>query len=685
MSTATFHENSFLSSITTGFFEKLLPTNLLTQNDPWSDVIEEDEPHVQPFAWSLFSFFTTYYTITFIFFLFRKDKQPLKSRSPIFVFILFLDHFFCYSVLSLRLAIGRKAFPCIIYLAFQFFGFPVIAVPYLVQCIRLYYISEVNRLQGDSFQSHINSLGINIFHNEKNNGDNPTTPSDRNSLPKRDSFVGKVKQNSVTTLKNVFRKSSTVDNNKNNESKTAKEEKDWSQKRRRLLQTIRKLGQDEFLLKLFLLSVALNGLIFLAFSGNFLNRVVGEYTWNGGCAATVSVYIVAFSLIAFYGLFLILFFYKVMRHAKESYGIKIELIIVVSMWLFFFISFIILSNVPGYPEYTFSAVWCLCFGLFITSIVSLWVPIIRSFYWNKNSGNYFKKLTKSTVDDNNTNQFEMNEYVANMNDSHVIDVTNNNNNDKLAKELLNEEFKKTLFIEAKLIPLENNSTELKEEQANKILDPRIIIFVLFHEEVCQRYLKEFCEKEFSVENFLFLYFINKVYKELKVDTMENIERKVLIAKNLFNNFIKAHSAFELNLPSQTRTTIIKTLNNLEEVMKSSILTTTDECNAIALEEKKSVSSPTLKECVSVENTSSVVTDSGSEVIIKQDIVKKVNNNSKWKEEHGIELNNLFDIVEDGVLQSVQDTWSRFIENDSFISMCKELQEYEVEMKKLNLV
>ncbi|KAL9651166.1 hypothetical protein ABK040_008238 [Willaertia magna] len=664
--------NNFFSSIITNCNNNIPTNNILSfnnpitlldtspQKDPWSETIErDDDPYVKTFSWVMFSIFTVYTIISIIVFLFRKDKQPIKSRSPVFVFILMLDHYFSFAVLSLRLAVGRVNFPCVIYLAFQFYGFPLIAIPYLVQCIRLYYISEVNRLQGDSFQSHINSLGIDLFVDKNNNNDGSVTSNNNepSEKSKRLSFKRKAsklnvfgRSNSTLVTNNTVEGNKVVSGSKSIATAATQisKEKDWSEKRRKLLKAIRKLGQDDFILKIFFLTFLLNSLIFLAYAGYHLNRITGENTWDKGCAATVSVYIGSFCLIGFYALFLLLFFYKVMRYAKESFGIKRELIIVVVIWVIFLIPFVLMSAINEYPEYTFSAAWCVCFGIFITSIVSVWVPIVRSFYWGKTI-HFGRKKTKL-----NEQQAEA------IDESHVINVGS-------ILQQTNDDFKKTLFIEAKLITIENNTDEGKEEQANKILDPRIIIFVLFHEEVCQRYLKEFCEKEFSIENFLFIFFMHKVYKELKVNTLENASKKLLVAQNLFDNFVRANSAFELNLPSHVRTTIVRTLKTLNEAMrpKNSTKESISSTN-IELEDRKLSTSSS-----DISNTEQVITTNS-------------NVSNDWTEQHGIELNRLFDSVEDGVLESVQDTWSRFIENDSFITMCKELQQYETEMKKLNL-
>ncbi|EFC46856.1 predicted protein [Naegleria gruberi] len=618
------------------------------QQDQFNQQITRDDP---PYVWytsyAIWGAFTIYTIVTLITFFFRRNKQPVKARSSLFVFILIIAHYFSFTILSLRLAVKREAFPCIFYLSFQFYGFPLIAIPYLVLCIRLYYISEMNRLQGDSFKSHLVSMGVDLLETssttekklDKSSSQihlltansslsqittdaSPATVSTTGSFDlaldrKNSQNIPHLKRDSSTSksfkerVKSALHLGGNVDN-------TAKSKK-WSEKRQKRLKQLRKLAREDFTAKIFLFTFLLNSIIFLAYCGVFLNRLTGQETWNVGCAATIPVYAGSISLILFYGIFILFFFYKVMRYAKESFGIKAELVSVVVIWAIFLIGFILMSVIPQYqaePEYYFAAAWMVNIPLFITSIISVWIPLIRSFLWQNSDG---KKIG-----------------IKNKNNSADRSGSSNLFRD-LSSDMENDRIRKILYTEAGFLTKEN-----AEEQDERIVDTRVILFVMFNEEVCQKYFKEWCELEFSAENFLFLYFSNKVFNNLPTHTFEDIRKKTQILHKLNESFIVNGAPFELNLSSNVKKEFDRSLKQLNQLVETHLNKSGDQ----------------------------EMTEKGD---------------SSWQSSNTDLLNTILDNVEITCLNCVQDTWSRFILSSNFIDMVRELKKYDDDMKNLNLV
>ena len=164
-----------------------------------------------------------------------------------------------------------------------------------------------------------------------------------------------------------------------------------------------------------------------------------------------------------------------MRYAKESFGIKVELIVIVAVWSFFLLAFVLMSVIKYYqesPEYYWAAAWQICIPLFITNVISVWVPLIRSFFWANNDGKPVKKKNNQNVEASATG------------DNHAGSVL-----DEFAPSTMDlNDTLNTLYVAAGITGKTKSVANL-EAQSEKILDSRVIIFVMFHEEVCQKYFK----------------------------------------------------------------------------------------------------------------------------------------------------------------------------------------------------
>ncbi|KAG2389345.1 hypothetical protein C9374_013905 [Naegleria lovaniensis] len=661
--------------------DSLLQNNVAFNNE----ILRADQPFVTIASWVMWGLFTLYTLVTIVTYFFRRNKQPIKARSSFFVFILILAHYFSFSILSLRLAVGRDAFPCALYLSFQFYGFPLIAIPYLVLCIRLYYISEMNRLQGDSFKDHLVSMGVDLLldkpnatsdHNttgsvttprnlqtglvsslnelDKKNSDLSSSSSSRISLRKKSSLKSKVKE--------ALHLTNTTDSTITDQEKRKK----WSEKRKKRLRQLRKLARDDFIAKIFLFTFLLNSIIFLAYCGVFLNRLTGAETWNVGCAATVAVYVGSFALILFYGIFILIFFYRVMRYAKESFGIKAELITIVVVWAFFLLCFVLLSVIPQYqegPEYSFAAAWLINIPLLITNFISVWIPLIRSFFWKNSDGKNHSKssgtITASKTGDNSM----VNPSKLKHENSMIMELSSG------SSALDHNRILSILYREAGIV-------NGKDSDSQNIIDLRIILFVMFHDEVCQKYFKEWCELEFSAENFLFLYFAEKVYHPVPSHTLEDIQKKIAVLGKLSDNFIVNGAPFELNLSSNVKKEFEKNYRLLSKTLSYTLST--------RVLRETSESAPAASNAL---RENGVIVSGVGATTVTLNTAKPRDSVfiQEWNEKHTEQLKTILDEVEITCNYNLQDTWSRFILSTNFVEMVKELKKFEDDMKNINLV
>ncbi|KAF0980016.1 hypothetical protein FDP41_001169 [Naegleria fowleri] len=646
-----------------GTVNSVLQNNVAFNNE----ILRADQPFVSIVSWVMWGLFTIYTFVTIVTYFFRRNKQPIKARSSFFVFILILAHYFSFSILSLRLAVGREVFPCALYLSFQFYGFPLIAIPYLVLCIRLYYISEMNRLQGDSFKDHLVSMGVDLLLENKSSssssdGENgsvskTTTTTSRNlqvgvsnsssgNLEKQNSDLSssspmtaaiiRTKSSLKAKVKEALHLTTTNDSNLFVDQEKRKK---WSEKRKKRLRQLRKLARDDFIAKIFLFTFLLNSIIFLAYCGVFLNRLTGAETWNVGCAATVPVYVGSFLLILFYGIFILIFFYRVMRYAKESFGIKAELITIVVVWTFFLLCFVLLSVIPQYqegPEYSFASAWLINIPLFITNFISVWIPLIRSFFWKNSEGKgHSKSLTSSTLKTG---------------DDHLVNPSKLTHENSMIMELSSGSSALDHNRILSILYREAGIVKGKDSDSQNIIDLRIILFVMFHDEVCQKYFKEWCELEFSAENFLFLYFAEKVYHLVPSHTLDDIQKKLAVLDKLSDNFIVNGAPFELNLSALRETKESPSGGNA--LRENGVIVSGVGATTVTLNTAKPRDSVFIQE---------------------------------WNEKHTEQLKTILDDVEITCNYNLQDTWSRFILSTNFVEMVKELKKFEDDMKNINLV
>jgi uncharacterized protein YacL len=85
---------------------------------------EDFFPFVRPWSISILSLYVIYTAIVVPLFIWRSNFHPLKLRSKGYMFVMIFAQLLMVGILSLRIAIGRQIFPCVLYYIFAFFGVP---------------------------------------------------------------------------------------------------------------------------------------------------------------------------------------------------------------------------------------------------------------------------------------------------------------------------------------------------------------------------------------------------------------------------------------------------------------------------------------------------------------------------------------------------------------------------------
>jgi hypothetical protein len=79
--------------------------------------------------------------------LWRRNYQPVKSRSPLLMLLSLFSSYILILLLGLRYSIGRLIFPCLVFLTTFYLFAPGMFMPTLIRCWRLLLVYTSNRLK----------------------------------------------------------------------------------------------------------------------------------------------------------------------------------------------------------------------------------------------------------------------------------------------------------------------------------------------------------------------------------------------------------------------------------------------------------------------------------------------------------------------------------------------------------
>ncbi|KAL0477436.1 regulator of G-protein signaling [Acrasis kona] len=318
----------------------------------------------QPSSIYISYIFVVAYTIwtacTILLVVWRRNHQPLKARLPwIITFYLALS-WVTVIVFSIRIVTGRPKFPCLVITAAYNIGMPLVFVPHILRCSRLFFIYRLCKLK-----THIN------LFSRSSSGDAIDSDQDSTQMIITPTTPG-------TTIIPIV----AVD-----------EKEDVSLTRKSaLIKVISKLISTPIMGTFTIIATFLQLCVWITSSG-IISIYQPEYMSFKGCDLTTSgnVAIVIGIVYTLIDIMFVIMLFKV----KDTWGIKYETLFVTIVWAALIILFAVLINIPVYNQeydYYFPCFYILFIGFFIEGLVCGLLPALLSF---KSSPSQEKQLENS--------------------------------------------------------------------------------------------------------------------------------------------------------------------------------------------------------------------------------------------------------------------------------------------------
>jgi hypothetical protein len=206
---------------------------------------------------------------------------------------------------------------------------------------------------------------------------------------------------------------------------------------------------------------------------------------------------------------------------KEEFKIRQEIFLNIIIWIFFGILFLLFGLIDEWNrvyEYYFSAAWPVVFACFFSNFVSTVIPIIRTFTWN------LKKRKQKIAPENMPESRKLLLYMA-------IDHADKTD-DPSAKDF-------------------NSVSHLQAVLESKVASP---------------FLLEYCKREWSSENFLFLDQLGSFNK------LTDRESQLKYGYLIYDTFISKSASLELNINQRLRMQVKQGLDDEKDKQETTLIT-----------------------------------------------------------------------------------------------------------------
>jgi hypothetical protein len=286
---------------------------------------EDFFPFVRPWSISILTLYVIYTAIVVPLFIWRSNFHPLKLRSKGYMFVMIFAQLLMVGILSLRIAIGRQIFPCVLYYIFAFFGVPslkkkfktpVFMFPYIMQSFQLIMVTRLGKMKQEMVNFEIPDASITksmtIFKKPTFFKNSTPLPQKRKSsaggdielenkeqntqieeTEKKEETVVVVPQieeneNKETTIEKTQDNSKTVvlDHEKRSsiavdiENKNSEKNIQKSLRKLRLFNLLKMYVSSSFQLTIFTIAMLFHGVLFCLFNSIFYEKI---FLWNQGC------------------------------------------------------------------------------------------------------------------------------------------------------------------------------------------------------------------------------------------------------------------------------------------------------------------------------------------------------------------------------------------------------------------
>lgn len=270
---------------------------------------------------------------------------------------------------------------------------------------------------------------------------------------------------------------------------------------------------SEFLLTIFFMAMIFQGILFATINTIYYYDL---WVWSKGCVLQVPVFFLVLSSLILYSTILVIMSIR-LYGVKEEFGIKMEMFWILLIWIFFMILFILMSTIPYWNrvlEYYFSAVWNIVLACFVSNIVGILIPTLKTFNCRKRK----VKQAEGKVDHQTLLKY-------------------------MAKD-----------------HKDDPSPMAHDFHTSSHMDS-----VLGHK-VASTFLKQYCAREWSSENILFL----EQIRDFK--TLKEQEDKLKYANIIYNTFLSNNATLELNTNKKRK-------DEVNEIIKKANIDSTIEISS----------------------------------------------------------------------------------------------------------
>ncbi len=284
--------------------------------------------------------------------------QPIKSRGAFLILIAMVAQSYVIINSAARFMVGRWKYPCFLYSIMFSVVIPFAFLPGVLRTFRLIYIVKLNSLK--KFVANIKS-GANGNHDDgddlKKAGNNGDRGNNRQNT-QNSSTAGSGHSTSLSVFKS------------RQQQRTFKLWKFWV--------------SNKFIVLCFLVSVIVHLGIWGILAGTSADPAL-YFSFRQSChMSSIDSYVIVGQALFYIGINLLLLLFAIVRRVEDTWAIRLESVLVLIQWVFFFVIFVLIAALFWYFYIQAERYWpygyFLIMACFIDILASAWIPLIRSFF-----------------------------------------------------------------------------------------------------------------------------------------------------------------------------------------------------------------------------------------------------------------------------------------------------------------
>jgi len=315
-----------------------------------------------------------------------RNVPLVKNRSVVVLIISLFTNSALTIVYMLRMSIGRRIYPCFIYMLIQSIGPQIVLGPTFLRLWRMMWLSKLNKAR---------VLIVKTEEESMLNNTNQTEQTNRYSSAQQP-LMGE----SPSVSSNI----EMIDTNK-----SVKSEKNTSQQQitslKKRIYVMQQLTSWWFYM-LFTIFFLFISLLVWMFGGLLeiydliplrFSRTGDFFTWAHGCSNGMGMIILLVVEVVVYLIAIGILLIFTLREDKDTWSLRLEFLILSISWLLWVVLYLVAGLIPQITSLTdayFTYGYNVFFGMFLDSFITAFVPVVRAFFYRKPSaeGNFSELL-----------------------------------------------------------------------------------------------------------------------------------------------------------------------------------------------------------------------------------------------------------------------------------------------------